>query len=125
MTATIRDSDVLVDSPTRTEIEEAAATAVRSAGAAVAGEFRSLTNDVFNAARDSLAMLADDQRNQVADEIAALGEALRQSAKTLDRRDSPVVASYAEDAGARIEDIAARLRRLTLDETTAHIEDFA
>src|SRR5436309_2327139 len=61
------------------------------------GEVKEIGTELASAVRDSATSLFEEQRNRAADEIAALGEALRQSARSLDQNGG-TVARYADEA---------------------------
>src|SRR5579864_6527776 len=80
--------------------------------------------ELVAAVRDSANEIYEEQRNRVAEEIAAAGEVLRRSAQSL-QPDVRAVARYADDAGQRIGDFADRLRGLSWAELTADVAELA
>jgi len=87
-------------------------------------EVKEMGSEAVAAVRDSANSLFEEQRNRAASEIAALGEALRRSAQSLDQNGG-TVARYADDAARQIGDFAERLRNRSWNEMTADVEDFA
>ena len=93
------------------------------AGRALA-EVKEMGSEAVAAVRDSANSLFEEQRNRAANEIAALGKALRHSAQSLDQNGG-TVARYADDAARQIGDFAEKLRHRSWNEMTADVEDFA
>ena len=87
-------------------------------------EVREMGNELVGAVRDSANSLFEEQRNRAADQIAALGTALRQSAKSLDQ-DGGTIAQYADDAARQIGNFAETLRNRSWEELAGDVEDFA
>lgn len=94
----------------------------RSGGGAL-GDVREIGTELAGAVRDSASSLFEEQRNRAADEIAALGEALRQSVRALDQSGG-TVARYADQAAQQIGDFAGTLRTRSWNELAADVEDF-
>jgi hypothetical protein len=92
----------------------------RSGGAL--DDVKEIGTELAGAVRDSATSLFEEQRNRAADEIAALGEALRQSARGLDQSGS--VARYADQAAQQVGDFATTLRNRSWNELAADVEDF-
>jgi hypothetical protein len=95
----------------------------RAAGGPLA-DAKELGTELASAVRDSATSLFEEQRNRAADEIAALGQALRQSARSLDQSGG-TVARYADEAAQQIGDFATTLRNRSWNELTGDIEGFA
>ena len=87
------------------------------------GDVKEIGTELAGAMRDSATSLYEEQRNRAADEIAALGEALRQSARALDHSGGSV-ARYADQAGQQIGDFAGTLRDRSWNELAADVQDF-
>ena len=87
-------------------------------------EAKEMGSELVAAVRDSATSLFEEQRNRAANEIAALGEALRRSAQSLDQNGGSV-ARYADEAARQIGDFADTLRHRSWNQMTADIEDFA
>ena len=94
----------------------------QNAGGAL-GDVKEIGTELASAVRDSATSLFEEQRNRAADEIAALGEALRQSAKALDQSGG-TVARYADQAAQQIGDFAGTLRNRSWNELAGDVEDF-
>jgi hypothetical protein len=87
------------------------------------GDVKEIGTELASAVRDSATSLFEEQRNRAADEIAALGEALRQSARALDQSGGSV-ARYADQAAQQIGDFATTLRSRSWNEMAVDVEDF-
>jgi hypothetical protein len=81
--------------------------------------------ELIGAVRDGATSFLEEQRSRAAKEIAALGQALRESAQCLDRAGSLGVGRYANDAASEIEQFADRLRTRPLNMMADDVEDFA
>ena len=117
-----------IESASDTEIGgqlQAAGEDLARAGDRIASDFRDITSELFDAARDSVFMVLDEQRNRAADEIAGLAEVVRRSAEYARQHRGPMVSRYAEDAGELIGDFADGLRRRSIGELTGEVEAFA
>jgi hypothetical protein len=87
------------------------------------GDVKEIGTELASAVRDSATSLFEEQRNRAADEIAALGQALRQSARALDQSGGSV-ARYADQAAQQIGDFATTLRGRSWNEMAVDVEDF-
>jgi len=87
------------------------------------GEVKEIGTELASAVRDSATSLFEEQRNRAADEIASLGEALRQSARSLDQNGG-TVARYADEAAKQVSGFATTLRNRSWNELTRDVEDF-
>lgn len=94
-------------------------------GRRLAAEAKEMGAELLGALRDSAATLADEQRQRAAGQIAAVGEALRRSAESLEHTGSRPLAHYAEEAGRQVGDFADRLRTRSWDELAGDVEAFA
>lgn len=92
------------------------------AGRAIA-DVREMGTELAAAMRDSATTLFVEQRNRAADEIAALGEALRRSAQSLDQNGG-TVAHYADEAARQIGQFADTLRHRSWNQLTEDVEGF-
>jgi hypothetical protein len=88
-------------------------------------EAKEVGTELISAVREGATSFFEEQRNRAASEIASLGEALRESARCLDRTGSTALSRYAEDAAGEIEQFANRLRTRSLGMMANDIEDFA
>lgn len=88
------------------------------------GDVKEIGTELASAVRESATSLFEEQRNRAADGIAAVGEALRQSARSLDQSGGNM-AHYADQAAQQIGDFATTLRNRSWNELAADVEDFA
>jgi ElaB/YqjD/DUF883 family membrane-anchored ribosome-binding protein len=84
-----------------------------------------LGTELAGAVRDSATALFEEQRDRAATEIAALGEVLRRSAKSVVENHEGAVARYADQAAARIGAFADGLRDRSWSEMIGEVEDLA
>jgi hypothetical protein len=91
----------------------------------VVEEVKDMGTELLGAVRDGATSLFEEQRRRAAGEIAALGDVLRHSAKSLDRTAGPTVAQYTDEAGRQISEFADTLRTRSLGQMAGDIEDFA
>jgi len=82
-------------------------------------------SELVGAARDSAASLLDAQRARVAEQISALGDALRQSTDSLDSTGVGALAEYANQAADRIAGFADTVRDRSWNELASDLEGFA
>jgi hypothetical protein len=87
-------------------------------------DVKEIGTELASAVRDGATSLFEEQRNRAADEIAAIGQALRQSARALDQSGGSM-ARYADQAAQQIDDFASTLRNRTWNELAGDVEDFA
>lgn len=73
---------------------------------------------------DNASAFFDEQRDRAADEIGALGELLRNSVRSMQRRDG-VVARCTEETASQIDGFADWLRTRSPRELTGDVEDLA
>jgi len=92
-------------------------------GAGPVADVKEIGSEMASAVRDSATTLFEEQRNRAADEIAALGEALRRSAESFEG--GGTVARYAGDAARQIGDFATTLRGRSWNDMVGDVEDFA
>jgi len=81
-------------------------------------------SDLVGAARDSAMSLIDAQRARVADQIAALGDALRQSTESLESTGVGSLAQYAEQAADQISGFADTMRDRSWNDLAGDLESF-
>ena len=86
-------------------------------------DVKEIGTELAGAVRDSATSLFEEQRNRAADEIAALGKVLRQSARALDENGG-AVARYADQAAQQVGDFASTLRTRSWNELAGDVEDF-
>jgi hypothetical protein len=82
-------------------------------------------SDLVGAARDSAMSLLDAQRARVADQIASVGEALRQSTESLESTGVGSLAQYATQAADQISGFADTMRDRSWNELAGDVESFA
>ena len=86
-------------------------------------DVKEIGTELAGAVRDSATSLFEEQRNRAADEIAALGKVLRQSARALDENGG-AVARYADQAAQQVGDFAGTLRTRSWNQLAGDVEDF-
>jgi len=82
-------------------------------------------SELVGAARDSAMSLLDAQRARVADQIGALGDALRQSTESLESTGVGSLAQYANQAADQISGFADTMRDRSWNELAGDLESFA
>jgi hypothetical protein len=82
-------------------------------------------SELVGAARDSAMSLLDAQRARAADQIAALGDALRQSTGSLESTGVGSLAQYANQAADQISGFADTMRDRSWGELAGDLESFA
>jgi len=87
------------------------------------GDVKEIGTELAGAMRDSATSLFEEQRNRAADGIAALGDALRQSARALDQSGG-TMGRYADQAAQQVGDFASTLRDRSWNEVVTDVEDF-
>jgi hypothetical protein len=86
---------------------------------------RKVGSELVGAARDSAVSLFDAQRARVAEQITALGDALRQSTGSLESTGVEALAQYANQAADRIAGFADTVRDRSWEELAGDLESFA
>jgi len=81
-------------------------------------------SELVGAARDSAMSLLDAQRGRVAEQIAALGDALRQSTESLESTGVGSLAQYANQAADQISGFADTMRDRSWGELAGDLESF-
>jgi len=81
-------------------------------------------SDLVGAARDSAMLLFDAQRARIAEQITALGDALRQSTESLESTGVGSLAQYANQAAEQINGFADTVRDRSWGELAGDIESF-
>jgi len=81
-------------------------------------------SDLVGAARDSAMSLLDAQRARVADQIASLGDALRQSTDSLESTGVGSLAQYATQAADQISGFAGTVRDRSWNDLAGDLESF-
>jgi len=94
-------------------------------GGGVVEDVREMGTELIGAVRDGATSFLEEQRHRAAKEIAALGGALRQSARSLDQTSLSGIRPYADEAASEIEQFASRLRSRPLNMMADDVEDFA
>ena len=88
-------------------------------------EVKQAGSDLVGAVCDNAVSMLDTQRGRAADQIAAVGEALRRSAQSFDSTSGIAVTDYADRAAERIEDFADTMRNRSWSDLAGDAEDFA
>jgi hypothetical protein len=94
-------------------------------GNRVVDDVKEMGTELIGAVRDGATSFLEEQRHRAAKEIAALGGALRQSARSLDQTSLSGIRPYADEAASEIEQFASRLRTRPLNMMADDVEDFA
>jgi hypothetical protein len=94
-------------------------------GNGVVDDVKEMGAELIGAVRDGATSFLEEQRHRAAKEIAALGGALRQSARSLDQTSLSGIRPYADEAASEIEQFASRLRTRPLNMMADDVEDFA
>jgi hypothetical protein len=94
-------------------------------GNGVVEDVKEMGTELIGAVRDGATSFLEEQRHRAAKEIAALGGALRQSARSLDQTSLSGIRPYADEAASEIEQFASRLRTRPLNMMADDVEDFA
>ena len=95
------------------------------AGSRVVEDAKEVGAELIGAVREGATSFFEEQRNRAASEIAALGDVLRQSARSLDRTSPTTIGRYAEDAAGEITQFADRLRTRSFGMMADDVEAFA
>jgi hypothetical protein len=120
------DTNQIKPGPLSRETSRAAGTGAGNPGGnGVVEDVKEMSTELIGAVRDGATSLFEEQRARAAKEIAALGGALRQSARCLDQTSLSGIRPYADDAASEIEQFAARLRTRSLSMMADDVEDFA
>jgi hypothetical protein len=94
-------------------------------GSRAVEEAKEMGTELIGAVREGATSFFEEQRHRAASEIAALGDVLRQSARSLDHSGSTSIWRYAEDAASEIRQFADRLRTRSLGMMADDVEAFA
>ena len=94
-------------------------------GSRVVEDAKEVGTELIGAVRDGATSFFEEQRNRAASEITALGNMLRQSARSLDQTPPTTIGRYAEDAAKEITQFADRLRTRSPGMMADDLEAFA
>jgi hypothetical protein len=94
-------------------------------GSRAVEDAKEMGTELIGAVRENATSFFEEQRNRAASEIAALGDMLRRSARSLDQTSSTTIGRYAEDAATEITQFADRLRTRSLGMMADDVESFA
>lgn len=86
---------------------------------------KKIGSELVGAVRDSAVSLLDQQRSRAADQIVAMGEAVRRSGQSFEGVGGEAVVRYADDAARQIVDFAETMRDRSWSELAGDVEDFA
>jgi hypothetical protein len=75
--------------------------------------------------REAAEALIDEQKDRAADAVSGLAATLRQASHQLEREEKPMVARYADQAAARVEQFSATMRAREVNELLLEVERFA
>jgi hypothetical protein len=104
---------------------EGAAREPHSTARTVAEPGHSVVAEFVDAARSAAESLLEEQKQQIADRVAGVAEALRCASPSLDQSQNRVIARYAQQVGDHVENIARNMRNRRWGELVADIEEFA
>ena len=82
-------------------------------------------SELVGAARDSAVSLIDAQRARAAEQITAVGDALRSSMESFEASGSGALAQYANQAADRIYGFADAVRDRSWSDLAGNLESFA
>jgi hypothetical protein len=86
---------------------------------------RKVGSELVGAARDSAVSLVDAQRGRAADQIVAVGDALRRSAESLESTGAGSLVQYVNQAADQISGFADTVRDRSWDDLAGDLEGFA
>ncbi|HJU15188.1 MAG TPA: hypothetical protein VJ770_01850 [Stellaceae bacterium] len=86
---------------------------------------RTIAAEMVEAGRSAIQSVLDEQKAGAARQVAAVAEATRSAAQSLDRSKLPTLARYAEEAAGGIEEFGTTLRDRNWSELIGETEDFA
>jgi len=86
---------------------------------------RKVGSDLVGAARDSAVSLIDAQRSRAADQIVAVGDALRRSVESLESTGASSLVQYVNQAADQVSGFADTVRDRSWGDLAGDLEDFA
>jgi hypothetical protein len=86
---------------------------------------RKVGSDLVGAARDSAVSLIDAQRGRTADQIVAVGDALRRSVESLESTGTGSLAQYVNQAADQVSGFADTVRDRSWSDLAGDLEGFA
>jgi hypothetical protein len=86
---------------------------------------RSVLAEFLDAMRGAAYGILDEQKGRAAQEVADIAEAVRCSARSLDKSDNPAIARYVERAALGIDHLAEAMRQRSWHDILADTEEFA
>jgi ElaB/YqjD/DUF883 family membrane-anchored ribosome-binding protein len=81
--------------------------------------------EFVDAARSAAESMLEEQRQQVAEKVSGIAEALRNAAKSLDQSQNRALAGYVDQAADQAESVFRTVRERRWNEIVADTEDFA
>lgn len=102
-----------------------AAGAAREGAQRAADEARSVLVEFLEAMRSAAYGILDEQKARAAKEVGDIAEAVRSSARSLERSDNSAIARHVERAASGIEDFALAMRQRSWNDILADTEEFA
>jgi hypothetical protein len=113
------------ESPSGT-VDGAGATRELHSTARVSGETeQSVVAEFIDAARSAAESLLQEQKNQVAERVGGIADALRCAGESLERTQLQVMGRYVEQAAEQVESLSRTLRNRRWNELIADTEDLA
>jgi len=89
------------------------------------GHDGSVVTEFLDAARSAAESLLQEQKNQIAERVSGVAEALRCTAEPLDRSQNRIMSRYLEMAADRVEEFSNTVRDRHWNELVADTEQFA
>src|SRR5437899_1177205 len=86
---------------------------------------RSVLAEFVDAARTSAESLLREQKQQVADRVSGVAEALHGAARSLDQAQNRVIARHIHQAGDHVKNLTRNLQERRWNELIADTEEFA
>jgi ElaB/YqjD/DUF883 family membrane-anchored ribosome-binding protein len=85
----------------------------------------SVVAEFVDAARSAAESMLEEQRQQVAEKVSGIAEALRNAANSLEHSQNRALAGYVDQAAGQVESISRTVRERRWNEIVADTEDFA
>jgi hypothetical protein len=82
-------------------------------------------SELIGSVREGANSLFEEQRDRLADEIAAFGNVVRKSVEAIEESKSGAIARYADDVAQQVSGFAETLRGRSLSAMAGDVEDFA
>jgi ElaB/YqjD/DUF883 family membrane-anchored ribosome-binding protein len=86
---------------------------------------KTILSELLDAARSAAETILENQKQQTAERVSGMAEAVRCAAQSLDQAENRAIARYADQAADRIEDFSRLIRERRWNEIVADTEDLA